>query len=140
MQEQMKHLKSTHAKEKEEIIEKMKSESDSKVQELEKEKNREITLKDEEMQKILAEKDEESRLAVEEMELRLTALSSGDDAKSKLLGDLENRIQSINSEKKELEGKVNETSKKLKQKEVEFKQEQKSHGIIMEQKISDLTN
>merc|ERR1712223_324630 len=92
------------------------------------------------MQKILAEKDEESRLAVEEMELRLTALSSGDDAKSKLLGDLENRIQSINSEKKELEGKVNETSKKLKQKEVEFKQEQKSHGIIMEQKISDLTN
>ena len=139
MEEQIKQLKLNHAQEKEGLIEKLNSSSDSKLKELEKEKLREITLKDEEIQKLLAEKDEESRLAVEEMELRLTALSTGDDAKSKLLGDLENRIQKINSEKKELEVKLTDMSKKVKQREIDFKQEQKSHGIIMEQKVSDLT-
>ena len=116
----------------------MKADLDLKVKEIEKEKQREVMLKDEETQKLLSEKEEEGRLALEEMELRLTALSTGGDAKSKLLHDLESRIQGINSEKKDLEVKLADISKRMKKQELEFKQEEKSHSIIMEQKVSDL--
>ena len=88
-------------------------------------------LKDEETQKLLVEKEEENRLAIEEMELRLTAVSTGDDAKSKLLADLECRIQTLNNEKKEFQSKLTDMTKKMKDKELEFKQEQKSLAIII---------
>ena len=139
MEKQIEQLKSNHALETEKLIEQNKIESESKLNEIEREKQREVMLKDEETQKLLVEKEEENRLAIEEMELRLTAVSTGDDAKSKLLADLECRIQTINSEKKEFQSKLTDMTKKMKEKELEFKQEQKSLAIIMEQKLSDLT-
>merc|ERR1712223_561380 len=132
MEKQIEQLKSNHALETEKLIEKNKIESESKFNEIEREKQREVMLKDEETQKLLVEKEEENRLAIEEMELRLTAVSTGDDAKSKLLADLECRIQTLNNEKKEFQSKLTDMTKKMKDKELEFKQEQKSLAIIME--------
>ena len=55
---------------------------------------RELKLREAEVQKLLEEKDEEGRLAREELELRVQALTNGDESKSKLLRDLELRLQS----------------------------------------------
>ena len=55
---------------------------------------RELKLREAEVQKLLEEKDEEGRRAREELELRVQALTNGDESKSKLLRDLELRLQS----------------------------------------------
>jgi chromosome segregation ATPase len=55
------------------------------------------------MQKQIQEKEEEGRLAFEELELRVSSISAGDDSKSKLLRDLETKLKEVGAEKKHLQ-------------------------------------
>ena len=76
---------------------------------------RELKLRDADFQKRLEEKDEEGRLACEELELRVKALTNSEESKSKLLRDLETRLQAVGADA----AKFGPLAEKLKAKESE---------------------
>jgi len=94
---------------------------------------RELKLRDAEFQKRLEEKDEENRLASEELELRVTALTNTDESKSKLLRDLEIRLQTAVADS----SKFGQVAEKLKIKESEI-QKLEEEKKILEVKISEM--
>ena len=100
---------------------------------LEKESKRELLVKGEELEKALAEKKAEDRLAMEEMELRLNAMCSGDESKSKLVNDLETKLVRASSEL----AKAHEKLQQLEKSCLDKTNEAKSQLIIAEQKLAD---
>jgi chromosome segregation ATPase len=94
---------------------------------------RELKLRDAEFQKRLEEKDEENRLACEELELRVMALTNTDESKSKLLRDLEVRLQTAVADS----SKFGQVAEKLKIKESEILKLEEEKKIL-EVKISEM--
>ena len=77
------------------------------------EKQRALILKDEEMVKKLDEKEEEGRLAKEELELRLSSMTTGEDSKSKLLNELELKLKTAFAEKRQLQSELSQLKEEL---------------------------
>ena len=106
-------LNNAHEKDKNEVIIKIKEEMKEKLQLADREKQRALVLKDEEMIKKLEEKEEEGRLAKEELELRLSSMTNGEDSKSKLLNELESKLKTAFAEKKQLQSELSKLKEEL---------------------------
>jgi hypothetical protein len=97
-----------------------------------------LKLRETEFQKRLEEKDEEGRLAREELELRVQALLNSDESKTKLLRDLEARLQSSTSDS----SKIGQLSESLKKKEIELTNIGEEKAIIdgkLQQALEELS-
>ena len=98
---------------------------------------RELKLRETEFKKRLEEKDEEGRLAREELELRVQAFSNSDESKTKLLRDLETKLQSSTSDS----AKLVQLSQNLKKKETELtiiKEEKSNLEGKLQQSLEEL--
>ena len=94
-------------------------------------------MRETEFKKRLEEKDEEGRLAREELELRVQAFSNSDESKTKLLRDLETKLQSSNSDSAKL-GQLSENLKKKETKLTKIEEEKSNLEGKLQQALEEL--
>ncbi len=137
MEKKIADLVSLHDQEKEQMGVKFNQDLEDKLQAADREKKRELSLKDDELKKAVQEKEEEGRLALEELELRLSALSVGDDSKAKLVGDLEAKIKASAAEKAEIIAEIGRVKEELQSVRDQVKQEFKEEVDLQSKKAAE---